>query len=304
MHCANCGSTNDDDARFCTQCGKALVESSVGNGAGPVTSVTTTSALCANCGSTNDDDARFCTSCGTSLVDPPALRGMADVKTVSSAAQGIWREKTDEEVIAAVLALSDYTAEGRQIIQDERGRRGVVIGPELVAGAKALSVARGVARRRRSRGAKFLALGISCSIATAAGQRAIAGADPFDWFNLVARLVFLYGLTELTVGVVALSRFAKHTHETPLPGLPRWDVSYLDSESPSSSTNGPSENARAWTWAVATYVGFRAVTVFGGGLGVLAALVNTLQDPLFLVPAVVAIYKTRRRWWRLTSIQR
>jgi hypothetical protein len=123
---------------------------------------------------------------------------------VSSAANALWREKTDEEVIAAVLRLSDYRAEGRQIIQDERDRRGLTIGPEVVAAATAIESARDVKRRRRDRGAIFLTLGMLGAIVTRAGQRAIEGGDPFDWFNLIARLVLLYGLTEVIISWIAL----------------------------------------------------------------------------------------------------
>ena len=49
--CPVCDHLNDADARFCDQCGHALV----------------TTKLCRSCGKENDADARFCDQCGESL---------------------------------------------------------------------------------------------------------------------------------------------------------------------------------------------------------------------------------------------
>jgi hypothetical protein len=79
---------------------------------------------CTNCDSTNHADANFCSSCGTKLADAPALGGRAnvDIALKKRGAGNIWRDKTDEELLAAALKLSGYTLEGRKIIQDELDR--------------------------------------------------------------------------------------------------------------------------------------------------------------------------------------
>jgi hypothetical protein len=47
--CPHCGHANDQDARFCDECGTPLSKS------------------CSSCGRPNDGDARFCDSCGAPL---------------------------------------------------------------------------------------------------------------------------------------------------------------------------------------------------------------------------------------------
>ena len=50
-------------------------------------------------------------------------------------AEDIWRRKEDEEVLAAVSSLDDYTDEGRSIILAEAARRGLRVAPVLEATA-------------------------------------------------------------------------------------------------------------------------------------------------------------------------
>jgi class 3 adenylate cyclase len=54
MRCAQCGSDNPDDKRFCGDCGRALASS------------------CPKCGAENPSDKKFCGDCGASLVQEPA----------------------------------------------------------------------------------------------------------------------------------------------------------------------------------------------------------------------------------------
>ncbi|MEX2546666.1 MAG: zinc ribbon domain-containing protein [Chloroflexota bacterium] len=57
MICSSCGSTSDDGARFCYECGRSFA------------------AGCPNCGAENRPGARFCDLCGTPLsaaADHPA----------------------------------------------------------------------------------------------------------------------------------------------------------------------------------------------------------------------------------------
>ena len=46
MECPNCGHENDEDAKFCDECGTAMAKS------------------CPSCGKSNDGDAKFCDGCG------------------------------------------------------------------------------------------------------------------------------------------------------------------------------------------------------------------------------------------------
>jgi hypothetical protein len=39
--------------------------------------------------------------------------------------EGIWREKSDDDLIEAAASLGDYTAEGQQVIRAELKRRGL-----------------------------------------------------------------------------------------------------------------------------------------------------------------------------------
>lgn len=54
VRCPKCNALNDVDARFCSDCGEALVKSK----------------HCPNCAELNDADARFCDACGSSLAQP------------------------------------------------------------------------------------------------------------------------------------------------------------------------------------------------------------------------------------------
>lgn len=51
VRCHKCNADNDADARFCNQCGAALVKSTP----------------CPACGELNDPDARFCDNCGRAM---------------------------------------------------------------------------------------------------------------------------------------------------------------------------------------------------------------------------------------------
>jgi Double zinc ribbon len=78
---------------------------------------------CTNCDSTNHNHANFCSSCGTKLADAPAFDGeTVNIGFSRSRAPGVWRDKTDEELVAAALRRSDYTAEVRQMLQEELDR--------------------------------------------------------------------------------------------------------------------------------------------------------------------------------------
>lgn len=50
--CPNCGSSNPDQAAFCTECGSSLAEAKI---------------ICPGCGGENDKRARFCMACGSKL---------------------------------------------------------------------------------------------------------------------------------------------------------------------------------------------------------------------------------------------
>ena len=49
LDCPSCGHTNDQDARYCDECGAAMRKA------------------CPSCGEQNDGDAKFCNSCGSRL---------------------------------------------------------------------------------------------------------------------------------------------------------------------------------------------------------------------------------------------
>jgi hypothetical protein len=49
--CPKCGHSNDTDAKFCDECGSALLKT------------------CPACGESNDGDAKFCDACGTGFSD-------------------------------------------------------------------------------------------------------------------------------------------------------------------------------------------------------------------------------------------
>jgi len=51
VRCHKCNKENDADAKFCDECGAALMKS----------------AACPGCGELNDPDARYCDNCGRSL---------------------------------------------------------------------------------------------------------------------------------------------------------------------------------------------------------------------------------------------
>jgi hypothetical protein len=47
------------------------------------------------------------------------------------------------------------------------------------------------------------------AIVTRVGQNAFVGADPFDWFNLIARIILYCAITELIIGAMALRRLRR-----------------------------------------------------------------------------------------------
>ena len=51
VRCHKCNNLVDSDAKYCDQCGEAMVKSS----------------KCVNCGELNDPDAKFCDNCGKEL---------------------------------------------------------------------------------------------------------------------------------------------------------------------------------------------------------------------------------------------
>jgi class 3 adenylate cyclase len=59
VNCSSCGTTNDPEFRFCSNCGSAL------------------DRVCSNCATTNRPDFNFCSSCGTALEAGPAGGGEA-----------------------------------------------------------------------------------------------------------------------------------------------------------------------------------------------------------------------------------
>ena len=63
MRCSTCHSNNNDDRRFCAQCGAALP------------------AVCNSCGFPNDHGARFCGGCGCAIDAPAVPTTGADART-------------------------------------------------------------------------------------------------------------------------------------------------------------------------------------------------------------------------------
>ena len=57
--CANCGSENRPDARFCGECGAPLA------------------SLCAGCGAANEPGRKFCYQCGAALEGPVTAAGVS-----------------------------------------------------------------------------------------------------------------------------------------------------------------------------------------------------------------------------------
>ena len=53
-----------------------------------------------------------------------------------SQAEAIWRRKEDDEIMAAAVALDEYTDEGRQAILAEATRRGLDVAPMVRAVAE------------------------------------------------------------------------------------------------------------------------------------------------------------------------
>jgi hypothetical protein len=71
--CKRCGGENPADARFCIDCGAALVEATTG----PTTKLA--GVPCPTCGASNPENARFCVVCGRGLAQgaPPKPRPTA-----------------------------------------------------------------------------------------------------------------------------------------------------------------------------------------------------------------------------------
>ncbi|HJS28162.1 MAG TPA: adenylate/guanylate cyclase domain-containing protein [Anaerolineales bacterium] len=67
IHCQNCGFENSHDARFCTNCGRAL------------------ELVCGNCSTSNSPESNFCKHCGNRLAPP--LEDKSDLRSDSPASQ-------------------------------------------------------------------------------------------------------------------------------------------------------------------------------------------------------------------------
>ena len=66
--CAQCGTNNPADARFCINCGASLIAVATG----PTTRLG--GMVCPNCGTHNLENAQFCAGCGQHLAAEPVLR--------------------------------------------------------------------------------------------------------------------------------------------------------------------------------------------------------------------------------------
>ena len=67
MNCPHCSSRNDEDARYCTTCGRPVEQSHWPTAPPPKRKMP-----CGHCGAQIDSDARFCTACGKSVAELPA----------------------------------------------------------------------------------------------------------------------------------------------------------------------------------------------------------------------------------------
>ena len=73
MTCSHCGSANEQDARFCGNCGVGLATASPGP-SGPVAPLPLTDrVICARCGASNEAGGAYCRRCGTALAESPGL---------------------------------------------------------------------------------------------------------------------------------------------------------------------------------------------------------------------------------------
>jgi class 3 adenylate cyclase len=115
--CANCGSANAQDARFCAQCGSSLATS------------------CATCGQPVPESAKFCPSCGsnTTSVDAGSGRERRVVTLLFSDVTGSTAlgERLDPERLRDVL--DSYFAAMKQEIEAEGGTIEKYIGDAVVA---------------------------------------------------------------------------------------------------------------------------------------------------------------------------
>jgi class 3 adenylate cyclase/tetratricopeptide (TPR) repeat protein len=115
--CANCGSANAQDARFCAQCGSSLATS------------------CATCGQPVPEGAKFCPSCGsnTTSVDAGSGRERRVVTLLFSDVTGSTAlgERLDPERLRDVL--DSYFAAMKQEIEAEGGTVEKYIGDAVVA---------------------------------------------------------------------------------------------------------------------------------------------------------------------------
>ena len=79
MVCANCGTDNKPERRFCSNCGRPL------------------SIVCPACGSVNDAPDKFCGNCGTAL-------GVADSSQPESARASLHRDPHETRFVAVLFA--------------------------------------------------------------------------------------------------------------------------------------------------------------------------------------------------------
>jgi len=73
MKCPNCGTEVGEDARFCTNCGVALLSTVKEEGATPL--------YCKKCGLKLPEGAAFCTKCGNPVATVPPITPVARTET-------------------------------------------------------------------------------------------------------------------------------------------------------------------------------------------------------------------------------
>ena len=68
VRCDSCGAMVKKGVRFCTACGKPMVQTAMPVSATPTgTESETSNRVCPNCGAKMEADVAFCTECGTKL---------------------------------------------------------------------------------------------------------------------------------------------------------------------------------------------------------------------------------------------
>jgi membrane protease subunit (stomatin/prohibitin family) len=67
VRCANCGTLNPENAKFCSNCGQTMAA------APPPAPPAPAGVTCANCGTNNAAGAKFCANCGNNLLAPTTV---------------------------------------------------------------------------------------------------------------------------------------------------------------------------------------------------------------------------------------